>query len=112
MKPLLILILLALTFSWGVARAGDKRISISDLHFVKTVKGHMRIEGLVKNLTNHPLRQVYVAFNLLKNGMVVGYSTDIVFNLQPKQEWLINTRCHTRIVKPDHFRLAELSAIP
>ncbi len=58
MKPLLILILLALTFSWGVARAGDKRISISDLHFVKTVKGHMRIEGVVKNLTNHPLRQV------------------------------------------------------
>lgn len=61
MKPLLILVLLALTLCWGVARAGEKRISISDLHFVKTVKGHMRIEGLVKNLTNHPLRQVYVA---------------------------------------------------
>ncbi|WP_049291688.1 FxLYD domain-containing protein [Franconibacter helveticus] len=112
MKYLLMLTLFVLLFNFRAAQAAESKIDITDLHFVKSVEGQLYIEGLVKNLTAHPLRQVYVAFNLLKNGMVVGYSTDIVFDLQPRQAWQIHTRCRTRIFKPDHFRLAELSVIP
>ncbi|ALB62682.1 hypothetical protein AFK62_09285 [Cronobacter condimenti 1330] len=95
-----------------VAIAGLHSVALTDVHFVKSEAGKLRIEGMVKNLTDHSFRQVYVAFNLLRNGMVVGYTTAITFHLAPDETWLFQAPCRTRVFKPDHFRLAELSAIP
>lgn len=112
MKSLLTLFALACALFIQCARADIAPVALTDVHFVTTEAGKLRLEGMVKNLTNRSLRQVYVAFNLLRNGMVVGYTTAITFNLAPDDTWHFEAPCRTRIFKPDHFRLAELSAIP
>ncbi|AHB70529.1 hypothetical protein P262_03035 [Cronobacter malonaticus] len=103
---------LACTLFMQCARADIAPVALTDVHFVKTEADKLRLDGMVKNLTDRSLRQVYVAFNLLRNGMVVGYTTAITFNLAPDDTWHFEAPCPTRIFKPDHFRLAELSAIP
>ncbi|EGT4382970.1 hypothetical protein SMZ82_002909 [Cronobacter malonaticus] len=112
MKRLFTMFVLACTLFMQCARADIAPVALTDVHFVKTEAGKLRLEGMVKNLTNRSLRQVYVAFNLLRNGMVVGYTTAITFNLAPDDTWYFEAPCRTRIFKPDHFRLDELSAIP
>ncbi|ELY4817302.1 hypothetical protein SM094_001954 [Cronobacter malonaticus] len=112
MKRLFTMFVLACTLFMQCARADIAPVALTDVHFVKTEAGKLRLEGMVKNLTDRSLRQVYVAFNLLRNGMVVGYTTAITFNLAPDDTWHFEAPCPTRIFKPDHFRLAELSAIP
>ncbi|EOL8957465.1 FxLYD domain-containing protein [Cronobacter dublinensis] len=113
--PLLVLVLvlvLACALFIQYARADIALVALTDVHFVKTEAGILRIEGMVKNLSDRSLRQVYVALNPLRNGMVVGYTTAIIFNLALDDTWHVEAPCRTCIFKPDHFRLAELSAIP
>ncbi|ALX78750.1 FxLYD domain-containing protein [Cronobacter malonaticus] len=112
MKRLFTMFVLACTLFMQCARADIAPVALTDVHFVKTEADKLRLDGMVKNLTDRSLRQVYVAFNLLRNGMVVGYTTAITFNLAPDDTWHFEAPCPTRIFKPDHFRLAELSAIP
>ncbi len=112
MKRLFTMFVLACTLLMQCARADIAPVALTDVHFVKTEADKLRLDGMVKNLTDRSLRQVYVAFNLLRNGMVVGYTTAITFNLAPDDTWHFEAPCPTRIFKPDHFRLAELSAIP
>ncbi|ELY3985278.1 hypothetical protein SMY34_003385 [Cronobacter muytjensii] len=112
MKRLFTLFALACALFIQAAHADIVPVSLSDVHFVRTEAGKLQLEGIVKNLTHHSLRQVYVAFNLLRNGMVVSYTTAITFNLAPDDTWLFQAPCRTRVFRPDHFRLAELSAIP
>lgn len=83
MKRLLTLFALACALFIQCARADIAPVALTDVHFVTTEAGKLRLEGMVKNLTDRSLRQVYVAFNLLRNGMVVGYTTAITFNLAP-----------------------------
>ncbi|EOI5775509.1 FxLYD domain-containing protein [Cronobacter malonaticus] len=112
MKRLFTMFVLACTLFMQCARADIAPVALTGVHLVKTEAGKLRLEGMVKNLTDRSLRQVYVAFNLLRNGMVVGYTTAITFNLAPDDTWHFEAPCRTRIFKPDHFRLDELSAIP
>lgn len=108
-KTLLIAALMAVSIS--PASAAPVGVTLSDLHFGRSDQGVREIEGVVKNVSHHTLRQVYIAVNLLKNGMVVGYTTDIVFDLKPHEEWHIAAPCHTRIFKPTHFSLDQLSVV-
>jgi len=109
-KRFLIAVLIAAA-NISPANAAPAGVTLSDLHFGRSDQGIREIEGVVKNVSHHTLRQVYIAVNLLKNGMVVGYTTDIVFDLKPHEEWHIAAPCHTRIFKPTHFSLDELSVV-
>ncbi|MGV7093650.1 FxLYD domain-containing protein [Siccibacter turicensis] len=97
--------------SIGPACAASSDVSLSEMHFGRSEAGLREIQGVVKNISHHTLRQVYIAVNLLKNGMVVGYTTDIIFNLKPHEEWHIAAPCRTRVFKPTHFAVDELSAV-
>lgn len=55
-----------------LAADGAGKVELSDLHFATTGNGLQQLEGTGTNVSNKPVKSVFVKFNLLQNGAVVG----------------------------------------
>ncbi len=93
MKKLL-LVLLAITSI--NALAGDPQpspVAVSDLQAARNEYGRLVIKGIVTNLSSHPVKDVFVKFNLYdEQGNLIGNTIDHASNLEAGARWVINAQ--------------------
>ncbi len=113
MKKLLRNIILAavVVSSSVLAADGSQQVSLSDLRFVTTPNGMQQIEGNGVNTTNQTLKHVFVKFNLLQSNAVVGQTIAMVENLEAGQNWKVQAPYNSFAVKPDSFKVTEITVI-
>ncbi|EFE4913809.1 TPA: hypothetical protein OMI58_004943 [Escherichia coli] len=91
--------------------AGNSRIALSNLHMENTPNGMSAIVGYAENKSNSVVKNAYVKFNLLKDGVVIGQTIDTASNLEPGQKWKIQAFINTFNDKPDSFKVTEVNVI-
>ncbi|MDM3052559.1 FxLYD domain-containing protein [Citrobacter sp. CK183] len=92
-----------------LAADGAGKVELSDLHFATTGNGLQQLEGTGTNVSNKPVKSVFVKFNLLQNGAVVGNTIAMAENLEPGQQWKIQAPFNSLSIKPDSFKVTELT---
>lgn len=91
--------------------AGNSQIALSNLHMENPPNGMSAIVGYAENTSNSVIKNAYVKFNLLKDGVVIGQTIDTASGLEPGQKWKIQAFINTFNDKPDTFKVTEVNVI-
>ena len=89
----------------------NSQIALSNLHMENTPNGMSAIVGCAENTSNSVVKNAYVKFNLLKDGVVIGQTIDAASNLEPGQKWKIQAFINTFNDKPDSFKVTEVNVV-
>ena len=90
---------------------GNSQIALSNLHVENTPSGTKAIVGYAENKSNSVVKNAYVKFNLLKDGVVIGQTIDTASNLEPGQKWKIQAFINTFNGSPDSFKVTEVKVV-
>ena len=110
LKNIILSIVLSIASCHALA-AGNSQIALSHLHMENTPNGMSAIVGYAENKSNSVVKNAYVKFNLLKDGVVIGQTIDTESNLEPGQKWKIQAFINTFNDKPDSFKVTEVNVI-
>ncbi len=96
----------------GTALAANisKDVELTNLSFSVTPSGMKNITGTGTNKTDHEIKAVFVKFNLLQNGQIIGQTVDMANNVKPGESWKLSAPYNSIDLKPDSFRVTEVSA--
>ena len=83
----------------------------TNLHVENTPSGTKAIVGYAENKSNSVVKNAYVKFNLLKDGVVIGQTIDTASNLEPGQKWKIQAFINTFNGSPDSFKVTEVKVV-
>ncbi len=87
----------------------SKDVEFNGLKFAETANGLTNITGTGANKTRHEINMVMIKFNLLQNGKIIGQSVDMGNHFEPGQSWKILASYNSIELKPDSFRVTEVS---
>ncbi|EIV5187672.1 FxLYD domain-containing protein [Serratia marcescens] len=105
-----LLTILCATFSgYALAENISKDVEITGLKFAETANGLRDITGTGTNTTDHEIKMVMIKFNLLQNGQIIGQTVDMANHVEPGQSWRISATYNSIALKPDSFRVTEVS---
>ncbi|MFO7444207.1 FxLYD domain-containing protein [Escherichia coli] len=90
---------------------GNSQIALSNLHVENTPSGTKAIVGYAENKSNSVVKNAYIKFNLLKDGVVIGQTIDTASNLEPGQKWKIQAFINTFNGSPDSFKVTEVKVV-
>nr|WP_172602710.1 FxLYD domain-containing protein [Morganella morganii] len=105
-----LLVTLCAVFSGSaLAENISKDVELNGLKFAETANRLTNITGTGTNKTSHEINMVMIKFNLLQNGQIIGQAVDMANHVEPGQSWKISAAYNSIELKPDSFRVTEVS---
>ncbi|EEH8382724.1 hypothetical protein G3164_004680 [Salmonella enterica subsp. enterica serovar Montevideo] len=105
----LLAVLCAAFSGYALAENISKDVELTGLKFADTANGLKNITGTGTNKTEHEINMVMIKFNLLQNGQIIGQTVDMANHVEPGQSWKISAAYNSINLKPDSFRVTEVS---
>ncbi|WP_324029808.1 FxLYD domain-containing protein [Pantoea sp. JZ2] len=110
MKKLLVSALFFASLAAGHVNAEGNKVDVSDLKLNQTSGGVYEIDGIGKNVSGKNLANIFVHFNLLKDGVVIGEAISGANNIEPNQKFTITAPFVSAKFKPDDFKVTQIDA--
>lgn len=84
---------------------GNSQIALSNLHVENTPSGTKAIVGYTENKSNSVVKNAYVKFNLLKDGVVIGQTIDTTSILNQARSGKYKPSLTPLTAAPTHSKL-------
>ncbi|WP_226375677.1 FxLYD domain-containing protein [Pantoea stewartii] len=110
MKKVVVAALLLASMATCEAIAEGNKVAVSDLKLSQTSGGVYEIDGIGKNVSGKNLANIFVHFNLLKDGVVIGEAISGAKNIEPGQKFTISAPFYSAKFKPNDFKVTEINA--
>ncbi|ORM84312.1 hypothetical protein HA42_04825 [Pantoea deleyi] len=110
MKKLLVSALIFASLASGHVNAEGKMVDVSDLKLNQNSGGVYEIDGIGKNISGKRLANIFVHFNLLKDGVVIGEAISGANNIESDQKFTISAPFVSDKFKPDSFKVTQINA--
>lgn len=90
--------------------AAEQNVALSELLMQPSENGIGNIEGIGQNVSGKKLKMIFVSFNLIKDGVVIGNAIASANNIEPNQKFTISSPYNSFKLKPDTFKVSDVTA--